>query len=96
MAIYVDNLSAPTAGGGIRTFIDTESWELITTGVDDFHRPIAERDLLTNVLAAWLDHPNDLAYNGTELAHLILGQVSQGSIPADLQALLKKTVQGRH
>ena len=90
MAIYIESMSAPTAGGGIKTFIDTESWELITTGVDDFRRPIADRSSLTSVLKAWLDTPDDLAYGGTELAGLLLAQVSEEKIPADLLALVKE------
>jgi hypothetical protein len=92
MAIYVESLSAPTAGGGIRTFIDTESWELVTTGVDDFYKPVAEREPLIGVLQEWLADPDDAACDGRELAQLLLDRVGEEEIPADLSALVKSPI----
>lgn len=91
MAIYVESLSAATAGGGIKTFIDTDSWEVVMTGVDDFHEPVASRESLTSVLEEWLADPDDVGYDGRELAHLILNEVGEEEIPADLSALVIKS-----
>ncbi len=88
MAIYVGSLSAPTAGGGIQTFIDTESWELVTTGVDDFHRPIVEREPLTDTLKEWMADPEDVAYDGRELVQLVLQNVPESRIPPELKSLI--------
>lgn len=93
MAIYVESMSGPTAGGGIQTFIVTGSWELVTTGVDDFHKPVADREPLTHVLQEWLADPDNAAYDVRELAQLILDEVSESEIPVDLHALIQKALQ---
>ena len=88
MAIYVESMSAPTAGGGIQTFIDTESWELVTIGTDDFHNPVAHREQLTNVFKEWRTDPDNVAYSGGELARLILSDVPRTRLPDDLVTLI--------
>ena len=87
MAIYVENMSAPTAGGGIQTFIDTESWELVTIGIDDFRKPVAQRERLTNVFKEWRIDPDNVAYNGTELVRLVLSNTPRANVPDDLMTL---------
>lgn len=90
MTIYVDSLSAPTVGGGIRTFIDTESWELVTTGVNDFHEPVAEREPLTSLLQEWLADPHNMPFDGARLSQLVLETVSKDRIPVALRTLLRE------
>ncbi len=92
MAIYVERMSAPTAGGGIQTFVDTNSWELVMTGVDDFYEPVAEREPLARVLKDWLADPDNVAYDGNELAQLILSEVSLDQVPKKLRSLIRKVI----
>jgi hypothetical protein len=92
MAIYVDSMSAPTAGGGTQTFIATDSWELVMTGMDDFHEPIAERKPLAKVLKEWLADPDDADCDGGELAELIISGVNQDEVPVQLRHLIRKVL----
>ncbi|MEW5717260.1 MAG: hypothetical protein AB1817_01405 [Chloroflexota bacterium] len=87
MAIYVESMSAPTAGSGIQTFIDAESWELVTIGTDDFHKPVAQRERLKNVFKEWRSNPDNVAYNGAELARLVLSNTPRANVPDDLMTL---------
>lgn len=93
MSIYVAGMSAPTAGGGIQTFIDPETWELFSTGVDDFLRPVTSRASLVRVLQEWLLDPDDAAYDGRELAELIANRSSGTVAPTDLAALVKRILE---
>jgi len=93
MAIYIESMSGPTACGGIKTFIDTRSWELITTGVTDLFEPVADHEPLINVIQEWLADPDDVPYDGRELARLVLGQVSENKIPIDLRASIQRALQ---
>lgn len=95
MAIYVQSMSASTAGGGIKVFIDTELWELVTTGVDDFYKPLAERKALRDIFREWLHDPEDYYTDGFSLANLVLESIHEQKIPKHLLALIHKVLESQ-
>jgi hypothetical protein len=92
MAIYVESLSFPTAGGGVKAFISTERWELVTTGVDDFQEPVAERKSLASILKEWLSGPDDNPYDAPALVDVLLSEIREDKIPVRLRRLVQKVL----
>jgi hypothetical protein len=44
------------------------------------------------VIKEWLADPENVSYSGKDLAHLLLSQVSEDTIPADLRVLIEKAL----